>query len=129
MGQNSKKMGNFDSVEIKPEQATWKSPPNLHQSVTDIPGGLSASQYVRWLIINVLGEPDKLNTYFESRVIRDLNYGMYINGTGDMYLNEDSYKFVKPQFEEFGKEEAYNMMANLCKRRNHWEMARKEQIK
>ena len=38
---------------------------------------------------------------------------MYINGTGYLYLNEDSYKFVRPVFEEFGKEEAYNMMANL----------------
>ena len=81
------------------------------------------------MIINVLGEPEKLNTYFESRVIRDLNYGMFINGTGDLYLNEDSYKFVKPEFEQFEKEEAYNMMANLCKRRNHWEMTRKDQIK
>ena len=54
---------------------------------------------------------------------------MFINGTGDLYLNEDSYKFVKPEFEQFEKEEAYNMMANLCKRRNHWEMTRKDQIK
>ena len=76
-----------------------------------------------------MGEPEKLNTYFESRLIRDLNYGMYINGTGELYLNEDSYKFVKPAFEEFTKKEAYNMMANLCARRNHWESARKERIR
>ena len=54
---------------------------------------------------------------------------MYINGTGDLYLNEDSYKFVKPIYEEFGKEEAYNMMSNLCKRRNHFETIRKDRIK
>lgn len=119
----------FDSVEIKPIETTWKSPPRLHQPATAIPQGLSGSEYVRWLIINVLGEPEKLNTYFESRVIRDLNYGMYINGTGDLYLNEDSYKFVKPIYEEFGKEEAYNMMSNLCKRRNHFETIRKDRIK
>lgn len=119
----------FDSVKTKPIEETWKSPPRIHQPATEVPHNLSGSEYARWLIINVLGEPEKLNTYFESRVIRDLNYGMFINGTGDLYLNEDSYKFVKPEFEQFEKEEAYNMMANLCKRRNHWEMTRKDQIK
>ena len=119
----------FDSVKTKPIEETWKSPPRIHQPATEVPHNLSGSEYARWLIINVLGEPEKLNTYFESRVIRDLNYGMFINGTGDLYLNEDSYKFVKPEFEQFEKEEAYNKMANLCKRRNHWEMTRKDQIK
>jgi glycosyltransferase involved in cell wall biosynthesis len=119
----------FDSIEIKPYEQTWGSPPKLHEPEKGVPDGLPASQYARWLITNVLGEPDKLNTYFESRLIRDLNYGMFINGTGELYLNEDSYKFVKPQFEEFGMKEAYNLMANLCQRRNHWEITRKERIR
>ena len=118
----------FDSIEIKPDDQTWKSPPRIHSPSTTVPGGLSASEYARWLIINVLGEPEKLNTYFESRLIRDLNYGMYVNGTGDLYFNEDSYKFVKPIFEKFEKEDAYNMMTNLCNRRNHWESIRKQNI-
>ena len=74
----------------------------------------------------MLGEQEKLGTYFESRLIRDLNYGMYINGAGEMYLNEDSYKFVKPNYEEFGQEEAYEMMVGLCNRRNQWEQKRKD---
>jgi len=53
---------------------------------------------------------------------------MYVEGTGESYLNEDSYKFVKPQYEKFGKEEAYNLMANLCSIRNGWEQKRKELI-
>jgi hypothetical protein len=65
-----------------------------------------------------------MNTYFESRLLRDLNYGMYIQGTGEMYLNEDSYKFIKPVYEKFEKQEAYNMMVGLCNRRNQWEAAR-----
>jgi len=119
----------FDSIDVIPPHLGWRSPPRIHEPLKEIPENLSASEYARWLIVNVLGEPEKLNTYFESRLIRDLNYGMFINGTGDLYLNEDSYKFVKPQFEEFGKKEAYNMMANLCARRNHWESARIDRIK
>ena len=119
----------FDSVQLKPPHLSWHAPPRIHQPARPLENeNIPASEYARWLIVNVLGEPEKLNTYFESRLIRDLNYGMYINGTGELYLNEDSYKFVKPAFEEFTKKEAYNMMANLCARRNHWESARKERI-
>ena len=118
----------FDSVEIKPIEQTWQSPPRIHQPSTEVPSNLSTSQYARWLIVNVLGEPERLNTFFESRLIRDLNYGMFINGTGDSYLNEDSYKFIKPAFEKFEKEEAYNMMHGLCLRRNKWESARSQSI-
>jgi|TARA_R110000765_G_scaffold64510_1_gene125309 glycosyltransferase involved in cell wall biosynthesis len=118
----------FDSVEIKPITETWQSPPRIHQPLTKVPSDLSTSEYARWLIVNVLGEPERLNTFFESRLIRDLNYGMYINGTGDLYLNEDSYKFIKPAFEKFEKEEAYNMMVGLCLRRNKWELARSQSI-
>ena len=57
----------FDSIEIKPYEQTWGSPPKLHEPEKGVPDGLPASQYARWLITNVLGEPDKLNTYFESR--------------------------------------------------------------
>ena len=119
----------FDSDEIKPDEETWKSPPRIHQPVNNVPAGLSASQYARWLIVNVLGEPEKLNTFFESRLIRDLNYGMFVMGTGDSYLNEDSYKFVRPQFEKFEKEDAHKMMVNMCNKRNQWEAIRKENIK
>ena len=118
----------FDSVETRPEEETWLSPPRLHTPDRDIPTYLSVKDYVQWIIISVLGEPEKLNTYFESRMIRDLNYGMYLEGTGDMYLNEDSFKFVKPDYQPFDKEIAYNLAANLCERRNYWERKRKERI-
>ena len=54
---------------------------------------------------------------------------MYIEGTGEMYLNEDSYKFVRPEYEPFDIEVAYKVLADLCERRNHWEMRRKQEVK
>tara|TARA_R100001377_G_C3194757_1_gene112228 strand:+ start:2956 stop:4575 length:1620 start_codon:yes stop_codon:yes gene_type:complete len=117
----------FDSVEVVPGK--WMSPPRVHTPVRNEQKEISNSEYAKWLIVNVLGEPDKLNSYFESRLVRDLNYGMFINGAGEMYLNEDSYKFAKPVYEPFDRDKAYNMMSNLCHRRNHWESARKEFIK
>jgi len=119
----------FDSVEVLPEEQTWKSPPRIHHPPTDVPGHLPPKEYVEWLIVNVLGEPERLNTYMHARMVRDLQYGMYIEGAGEMYLNEDSYKFVRPEFKPFDIEIAYQMMADLCQRRNTWEMKRKELIK
>lgn len=119
----------FDSVELKPVEETWKSPPRLHNPETNIPSGLAPRQLAQWLIANVLGEPEKLNSYLEARITRDLSYGNYVEGTGDMYLNEDSYKFVKPNFMPFGIEQAFNMMYSLCMRRNKWEQTRAEVVR
>ena len=118
----------FDAFEIKPSQETWGAPARIHTPDKNIPPNLTSSEYARWLIVHVLGEPEKLNTYFEARLVRDLNYGMYVEGAGESYLNEASYKFVKPQYEKFGKEEAYTLMAYLCSIRNGWEQKRKELI-
>jgi len=116
----------FDSVEIKPESETWKSPPRIHTPSTSVPHDLPPKEYVQWLILNVLGEPDRLNSYMESRMIRDLNYGFHLEGTGGMYFNEDSMQFARPQFEKFDKEIAYNYLLDLCMRRNFWEQKRQE---
>jgi glycosyltransferase involved in cell wall biosynthesis len=118
----------FDSVIVPPSEETWLSPPVIHQPLTQVPENLSPREYVQWLIINVLGDPEKLNSYMEARMIRDLNYGMFIQGTGDTYVNEDSYQFVKPQYESFDKEKAYNMAAQLCNHRNKWETQRYNRV-
>ena len=114
----------FDSVEIKPEKQTWLSPPRIHSPPKEIPEGLGPKDYVQWLIVNVLGEPERLNSYMESRMIRDLNYGFHMEGTGGMYFNEDSMQFTRPDFEPFDREGAYNAMLDRCARRNLWEQRR-----
>ena len=122
----------FDSVEVKPFEETWLSPMRRHMPKKVDSQNMSNSQYARHLIVDVLGEPEKLNTYFESRLIRDLNYQMFINGMGDAYLNEDSFKFLKPLYEPFDREKAYDMMVELCEVKNFWEAKRegiKEQLK
>jgi len=118
----------FDSVEVKPLEETWLSPIRKHTPKKVDSQNMSNSQYARHLIADVLGEPEKLNTYFESRLIRDLNYQMFINGMGDAYLNEDSFKFLKPLYEPFDREKAYDMMVELCEVKNFWEEKR-ERVK
>ena len=118
----------FDSIEIKPEEETWGSSPRIYSPSTEMPSDISPKDYVQWLIVNVLCEPDRLNSYMESRLIRDLNYGFHIEGTGGMYFNEDSMQFARPQFEPFDRKVAYDCMLELCLRRNIWEQRRVESL-
>ena len=117
----------FDAI-YRPPEDRWKSAPEIFQPASKIPNGLNNKEYVRWLILNVLGDEKMLNSYMESRMIRDLNYGVYIQGTGDVYINEDSMAHNRPQFEPFGPEEAYQAMYEIRMKRNYWENVRGQMI-
>lgn len=117
----------FDSLPLK----DWSVPPRIHQpsQPTNEIMTLNNSEYAKWLIVHVLGEPEKLNSYLYTRLVRDLNYEAFIEGMGGLYLNENSFIFAQNQYQPFNKEIAYNQMANLCHRRNQWEQKRLETIK
>ena len=114
----------FSSVVPSPEDDTWKSKPKIFEPATQVPGHFSNSEYARWLIQEVLGEKDRANSYMEARLIRDLNYGVYIEGTGEVYINEDSTYHNRPNFKPFGVEEAYYAMLKLRDNINKWENIR-----
>ena len=118
----------FDAV-YRPPEDKWMSPPEIFQPATQIPTGLDNKEYVRWLITNVLGDETRLDSYMESRMIRDLNYGVYIQGTGDVYINEDSMAYNRPQFQPFGPEEAYKAMYEIRMKRNYWENIRGNMVR
>ena len=114
----------FDSVEILPESETWKSPPRIHSPSDRYPEGMDNKNLVDWLIINVLGEPEKLNSYMASRLVRDLNYGQSTEGMGGIYYNENSLLDSAPKTILFNAHDAYKHMLELCNRRNYWEKMR-----
>ena len=123
----------FDSVEVPPIEHTWKSPPRTHQPAekpTDIPPNVNHSSLAKWLIINVLGDPSKLNTFFESRLTRDLMYKSATQSTGGMYFNESSAAFDGMNIRtSFDINTAYDQMVAMCNRTNGWEQRRIELIK
>ena len=114
----------FASVEILPESETWKSPPRIHLPSDRYPEGMDNKNLVDWLIINVLGEPEKLNSYMSSRLVRDLNYGQTTEGMGGIYYNENSLLDSAPKTMVFNPHDAYKHMLELCNRRNYWEKMR-----
>jgi len=123
----------FDSFEIMPAEQTWLSKPRLHQPKPRPEAGeienVDASQLAKWLITEVLGDPSKLNTFFESRLVRDLTYRSSTNSTGGMYFNESSAAFDGVNHRvSFDFNIAYDQMIQLCERRNNWEQRRVQAI-
>jgi glycosyltransferase involved in cell wall biosynthesis len=120
----------FDSVDIQPEEETWLSPPRLHNpqpKPSEIPPNTSHDQLAAWLIKDVLGEPEKLNSFMQARLVRDLMYGCSTQMTGGMYFNESSANFdTKNTRVPFNFDIAYNHMVSLCQRKNAWEQKRAE---
>ena len=122
----------FDSVDILPIQQTWASPPRIHQpeeKPKEVPPNVNHSDLAKWLIVKVLGDPSKLNTYFESRLVRDLMYKSATQSTGGMYFNEASAAFDGANTRvNFDLNTAYDQMVNQCHRRNAWEQKRGSMI-
>lgn len=124
----------FDSFEIEPIEKTWASPARIAEPMAKLPDDqvmqAPPSELAKWLIVNVLREPDKLNTFFESRLTRDLLYKSATASTGGMYFNESSAAFDGVNHRQgFDFNIAYENMKALCNRRNQWEQRRVETMK
>jgi glycosyltransferase involved in cell wall biosynthesis len=121
----------FDEVEIRPIEETWGSQPRIAEPAP-MPEqtAAAASQQAKWLITNVMREPDKLNSFFERRLVRDLTYKSSTSSTGGMYFNESSAAFDgSNQRQSFDFDIAYKQLSSLCDRRNSWEKRRYEEMK
>jgi len=124
----------FDSFEIPPIEQTWAAPPRIHNPAPMPPEDqiqkIAPSAQAQWLITNVLGEPEKLNSFLEARMTRDLMYKSATSSTGGMYFNESSAAFDGiNQRHPFDFNLAYQNMSTMCERRNTWENKRVETMK
>jgi hypothetical protein len=123
----------FDSIEISETFDSWRQPPRIKDSQPKpdkLPDNVSHETLARWLITEVLCEPERVNSFMEARLIRDLMYQSSTSVTGGMYFNESSVAFDgKMARTPFNFDIAYNHMLSLCNRRNYWEQKRSELIK
>lgn len=118
----------FDSIDIT-EEGKWSSPPRIHDPVYNIPEGLNNEQFIKWCISNIWGEPDHMNSYTAMRMLRDLNYGEAIRGTGDVFFNEASYLSVNNKYAPFRHQDAAQNFTRLAEKRNYYERLRMGIIK
>jgi hypothetical protein len=123
----------FDETDPIPFEYSWGSKPRIYEPVPKLDVSnqkFKHSDLSKWLIMNVLKEPDRLGTFFESRLNRDLIYQQTTSSTGGMYFNESSSAFDGQHHRQaFNFDLAYEQMRGLCMRRNHWEKTRIEKIK
>ena len=77
-----------------------------------------------------MGDPTKLNSFYEARLTRDLMYRSSTGSTGGMYFNESSAAFDGANNRQaFDFSIAYNNLKSICDRRNNWEQKRVEVMK
>lgn len=117
-------MNYFDSVDINYYESMWKSKPDIKKPSITPPKNVSNSEYVRWLITDVMHDPSKIGSNFEAKVIRDLNYGAILGGYGEDVLNEMSSTNNRRKHQEFNREIAYNRLRSYREKTNHWEYER-----
>jgi glycosyltransferase involved in cell wall biosynthesis len=114
----------FDSIPTQDPKNTWDSPPRIVNVSSEVPAYLPNREYIDWLFTNVLGEPEKIGSYTYSRMLRDLDNKNFVRGMGSFYFNEDSWSHTRPEWEKFGKEEAYHELSRIVETKNYWEKVR-----
>jgi len=122
----------FDETDPVDFKNGWGSQPRIFEPAPKL--DLSQNKYKhsdlsKWLIANVLKEQDKIGTFFESRLARDLMYQQTTSSTGGMYFNESSAAFDGQNHRQpFNFDLAYDQLKGICERRNHWERVRAQRI-
>jgi glycosyltransferase involved in cell wall biosynthesis len=117
-------MNIIDKVDIDKYEQSWNMPSTAKMPANQPPENITNVEFAKWLIAEVLGEPWRLGSYMEARLVRDLNQGFTPPVVGSMYFSEMSTLAGKPNFKPFSRKDAYEHMVSLCTRRNHWEELR-----
>lgn len=113
----------FDSMDILPEEQTWKAAPRLGSPDAVPPTGLSNEEFVRWCIIHIWNRPEKVNTYIALRMIRDLNYGQAPAG-GNIFYDEESALNNISKNTPYTRDMVVRTMYDLANHNNNWEQRR-----
>lgn len=76
--------------------------------------GVTTKDFVTWLFVNVLGDPNRVNSYYFHYIVDCLNTQREpINGYG-----------MGGKHREYNREMAYQTFAKLAEKRNYWESRR-----
>lgn len=120
----SKWMKAIDSFNYPDHKQTWLSPPRFHNPNLNVPQGLSNTDFVQWCIMNVAGQPELLNTYYESSITRDLNWGARVSNVNGAGFDDMTLLGMMPRMEEFNREKVVRLCLDICNDRNNWEKRR-----
>ena len=113
----------IDAILQYGQEYKWDQPVSLWQPPSfNLHREKSNSDYATWLITDVLGQKNMINSSLHIKLIRDLNNQMKRTSWSD-YANEHSY-FSKVKFRPFGRKDAYEEIVKMRNWHNHWEQKR-----
>lgn len=114
----------MQAIDAATPSSLWNSPPMYHQPNLNIPKGLSNVDFVRWCIVNILGDITKLNSYLEAKLLRNLNYGASIDSHGGLHLSDLGNPQNQPRFREFTHKNLVEILVDYRQRMNYTENRR-----
>lgn len=114
----------LDNIDVIPEKQSWQAPSRITQPVSQIPGGLSNEQFVKWAIINIAGRPELLDNYIALRMTRDLNWEASQTNPAGLFFNEASWPGLQPKWTSFSRQDVINELVRACEQKNIWEKER-----
>jgi glycosyltransferase involved in cell wall biosynthesis len=117
----------FDSVEVRPLEQTWLSSPHFISSanhINQVPEGMSDEQFVNWSLVNVMGRPDLIGSFFAMKVVRDLSWGASPDTQGGIVFNDLSTLGLKPAYQPYDRNKVIEQFKVVADKNNFWEQQR-----
>jgi hypothetical protein len=114
------------------ERETWFSTPRIFKpaSKPDFKKFSDIQEYATFLIKHVLCKEEKINTFFHSKLVRDLLYGFTTGISGGVYQNDSSMiADGNVQKISFDFDRAYEYMLSIRLEENAIEQKRAEVFK
>ncbi len=103
---------------------TWNQAPIIKPiPQKDLKPEMSSSQYARWLILEVATWPEKVGSFIEMQLVRDLNYGGHTGSLRNIEL-DDSSMFNQNKIQPFDRSIAYDTFRNIGELRRLMEIKR-----
>lgn len=111
-----------------PPKKPWNSPLDLHSPNMNVPPNLSENDFVKWVLVNVAGRPDMVNSYTHLKLARDLTWGICPEQQGGLVYNDLSSIGQQDRYKQFTRQDVVHFARQMCDTRNYWEKRRCGQL-
>lgn len=114
----------FDTINTEELDAVWSRPPQFFEPSQNMPQNLTPTQFIEWAFSNVLGEPEKTNSYFGLQLTQYLNQGMIPSNPGGAHINEESILGSQINYQPCDHNTIINILKDIRNQKNYWEQVR-----
>lgn len=108
----------------------WQVAPEIHTpaELNGEDSKLNNAHYARWLMVNVAGRPDKVGSFMETQLVRDLNYGMSTGIFTPLTNQNEGSLFNDNKTEPFSRTQAYEQFKQIGEQKRILEIIRARKL-